>query len=227
MGKRPEERATRSDKKRKTAPTIPLQLYEIISQLAYLLNGDDEIVLNGMRIGAKTVGEAIINAAIESDEVIEDVSRHFVRTLKRGDRVYFGDPDRERYKRSNTGHAERLRMHFEKDVAQRLDRLAYSLGCPMATATGLVLETAARNVKLVTSVIRRMVRRGVVDDRKVERIRILIGELHDMEALPAVKRRPMREIDGDAKMNRHGTQVYVDREPERMARPMLKRDLPL
>jgi hypothetical protein len=185
------ERRVRGDKKRATAPTVSVQIYDIVSQIAHLLNS--RATLNASpfdRTGAKTIGEALIILGLRNPDVYWRISQYFVRDLVLRKQTIFGDENRQRYTRQKDGKpVERIRMNLAKPVDKRLEDIRHALGCPFGTAVGLVLEASIRTPGLVREVIERYAPKAELDSHRKARLMRLLEEIGVMDVLPPPKMR--------------------------------------
>lgn len=153
-------RKTRSDKKIATAPTVLDEVYEHVVRISYLFDRHDGLELQDQighvgRIGAKTIGEALVEVALDSRELIEALAKHFYRDLM-WNNVLFRPRTAKRFRPNFRGKlTQRLDMKFDSETWGRVEDVAFALGCQPATGCGVLITFALDRKECVLRVIAR------------------------------------------------------------------------
>lgn len=139
MGKEVSNRKERSDKKRDLKPTVPIQLYNCISDLAYIGS-----------IPIKDTVEYLCIEGIKSTNVIEVISKYFRRGYLHKSTIYYGDDSIEvkRYivrKMATKRISTRLTKHDYENIHSLSNALDYT---PSSTGS-ILLEYSIRDSTII------------------------------------------------------------------------------
>ncbi|WP_286145536.1 hypothetical protein [Bacillus sp. AFS077874] len=140
-----EKRKVRSDKLIYIKPTIPLELKECISRIAYLT---DQTV--------KDLGENICREGLSSKLVIEILSQNFKRDYWYHSTLLIGDLGRHSLQRVSLGSdSDRITLKVPYELNERIKALAYSLDVTPSKATALLMYLTLKNTNFINEYIKK------------------------------------------------------------------------
>src|SRR5699024_3276034 len=163
MKKEIRERKVRSDKKREIRPTIPVELYECIARLSYIID-----------MPIKDVGMLICKKGLYTTTVVECLSNHFRRDYWADNNVmYTGNVECSRYVFPKEISKRRITMKFYQSDHDKVARLAYSLDLTVSSATTLLLETSIKHTGVIDALVSRQARKKL-DSKRMKQLREVV-----------------------------------------------------
>lgn len=140
------KRKERSDKKVDVKPTIPIHLFNCISDLSYCMDNKP----------IKDVVETICAEGMESKMVIQHLSKNFKRGYTMGTTVFMGNSElgHSRYLIRKDIIKKRISTRFTRDFYERINALSNSLDCTPSTTTGMLLEASVMDITIIDRMIK-------------------------------------------------------------------------
>jgi hypothetical protein len=140
-----EKRKVRCDKKKDVKPTVPINLFNCVSDLSSIL--DKPI---------KDIVEHICIEGIDSKIVIEQLSHHFKRDYDFRTTVFFGNKDLNnlRYIIGREKNKRRISTRFTMEFYERVFALSNALDLTPTSATGRLLEVAMKDISIIDKLIK-------------------------------------------------------------------------
>ena len=165
------KRKERSDRKHDIKPTIPFQLRETICRLSYIT--DTPI---------KDVGEYITELGLESEQVLDYLSKHFKRDFNYKTTFYIGDLNVEKLTMKNinkqANSTTRITIRFKKETYEYINKLAFSLDVTPSMATALVLDASMRHSDVVNKYIKTYLKERL-NGTKMKELKKILSFIND------------------------------------------------
>jgi hypothetical protein len=137
-------RKVRSDKKKDVKPTVPVHLFDCVSDLSYIINRP-----------IKDIVEFICMEGIRSQKVIEHLSPNFRRDYQFNNTHYIGDSELNNLRHiiRKEKSKKRISTRLTRDFYESVIDLAHVLDLTPTSATGILLEASIKDVTIIDKLI--------------------------------------------------------------------------
>lgn len=152
----------RSDKKLDVKPFVPIDLYDCIERLSYII-----------RKPIKDVGELLCIYGIKSDFVLDSLSSYFVRDFSPGgaNTVYVAQSSSGTRRIKIAGYKKRVSIRFKQSTYNQLYTLSYVAGLTVSSTVSLLLIHAFRDLTLLNNIIEPV---GTLDENRINERRYIL-----------------------------------------------------
>lgn len=157
------KRKKRKDAKVDYKPTVPIPLKTSVERLA---------VITGIVV--KDVANHLVVSALNSTEVISNISKCFKRDLRFNNTLYFGNSDNPTVtKKHPSNTTDRISLRVSQHTDHLIASIAYALRCTPHRACAALLEQAMLNCDIVNDFIKDYLINGLDADRLNELQKVL------------------------------------------------------
>ncbi|PEB42254.1 hypothetical protein [Bacillus pseudomycoides] len=173
METKEKRRKVRSDKKREIKPSVPLNLYECVSQISYVLEKP-----------MKQVAEELCKEGLCSEKVIDKLSIYFTRDYWKDQYTLIrGFSGNQRYNIYDGVDKRRVSIRFEQSTYNRLSALSFALDLTPSSGTALLLKTAISDPSVMEMYFMKYLS-DELDSRRMQQLKYIlnyIGEENDLD----------------------------------------------
>ncbi|MEH6889329.1 hypothetical protein V7024_06260 [Bacillus sp. JJ864] len=168
METKEKRRKVRSDKKREIKPSVPLKLYECISQISYVLDKP-----------MKQVAEELCKEGLNSGKVIDDLSVYFTRDYWKDQYTLIrGFSENERYDIYDGVIKKRVSIRFEQPTYNRLSALSFALDLTTSSGTALLLKTAISDPSIMETYFMKYLS-DELDSRRIQQLKYILNYISE------------------------------------------------
>lgn len=156
-------RKDRSDRKIDVKPTVSIELKDCIYRLSYITDTPVQFLV-----------EHICEHGVISRKVIENLSKHFQRTVRLNNTLFMGGLDSPAItKKDLFVETGRIHTRFSKLTHENISTLAYALNVTPTRAAAVLLETTIKQTDLVNVFVRAHLSKELNESRMSELKKVL------------------------------------------------------
>ena len=122
----------------------------------------------------KDVAEEICKSGMKREKVMSHLSKYFIRDIRVGHIIYFGDEERKPVLKRIPGQTEKISIRFLPREYGFLDALSYAMGLnSVSRACALLIEATIRDVDFVNDFVEDYLKQHLDKERMDELKEIL------------------------------------------------------
>lgn len=158
-----EKRATRIDKKRDVKPTVHTDFKNAVYRLADISD-----------VSVMDLIEEMTIHALRSKRILEELSPHFVRSVRYKNILYPGHRDAEHIGHSNSGvNYVRMKTRLKADTFEELKDIATALDVRPARACAVLIQESFHSQYFMDNYIKRHLQANITDRQLLELKKIM------------------------------------------------------